>query len=151
MICDSLKHAQQYASLQKGFDAAFRYLAALDAHNMPAAGTYEIDGDDVYASVQYYETMPDEQLQWEAHRCYIDIQYLCSGREALGWADVAGLNPFEPYQAQKDVVTGSLENGSLLNLEAGQFAVFFPQDAHKPRCISVQSESVIKVVVKVKV
>ncbi len=60
MICDSLNHAQQYASLHKGFDAAFRYLAALDAHNMPAAGTYEIDGDDVYASVQYYETMPEE-------------------------------------------------------------------------------------------
>jgi len=35
-----------------------------------------------------YQTKPREQGIWEAHRKYIDVQYMIQGSELMGWASI---------------------------------------------------------------
>lgn len=114
-------------------------------------GRIELDGDRLFAMMQEYPTKPEKDCFWEAHRKYIDIQYICDGVEEIGYAPLTSLKVIEPYDAGKDFVklAGS---GSILRMPAGMFAVFFPHDGHKP-CMAANGvvAPVRKIVVKVAV
>lgn len=48
-------------------------------------GRIEIDGKQVYALIQSYQGKTEiHQPRFEAHRRYIDVQYLVSGKEFFG-------------------------------------------------------------------
>src|SRR5689334_21230698 len=61
----------------------------------------ELDGDKVFAMIQHYETKPKAQGVWEAHRKYIDVQYVAEGQELMGYANLGHLNAGE-YNDEKD-------------------------------------------------
>lgn len=152
MIVDSLAHSDSYLSLHPLFPAAFAYLKAFD----PATpdGKYPIEGDCLYASVQRYTTAPEETKAWETHQVYADIQYIVSGAEKIFYAPAAALPEGTPYNEAKDVQkygTGSVKDEVATVLRAGQFAVYFPQDGHKPGCLVDGSEPVVKAVLKIRV
>jgi len=149
MILDQLENAAVYGGLGERFWMAFAYLAKTD-FQVVAPGRYELDGDRVFALVQRYETKPREQGVWEAHRRYLDVQYVAAGLESLGYAPRGSLTVTQPYAAEKDVelLAG---DGDFVTASAGRFAVFFPQDAHMPCLACGKPGQVIKVVVKVAV
>ena len=151
MILDTLDRAALYHGVHPGFEKAFAYLKNLK--EFPAEGKYPIDGEKVFASVQVYETSPAEENLWEAHRNYIDIQYVFSGNETMGWAELSGFAPTAVYEADKDVILEKeITGGTLFDVAQRQFAVFFPSDIHKPRCIAPSGkEKILKIVVKVAV
>ena len=93
-------------------------------------GRYEIDGDEVFALVQEYETRASEECRWEAHYTYTDIQYVVEGSEKMGWKALDGVVKTED-RPEDDVYFFDVE-GDHFVLHAGQFAVFAPQDAHRP-------------------
>jgi len=128
--------------------AAFAFLAGRDFSADPP-GRIELQGDALYALVQEYTTKPAEAGQWEAHRRYIDVQYLVRGCERIGFAPVETLQA-GAYIPEKDFLPLS-GPGSSLDLSAGYFAVFYPEDAHMPGLAVKGPESVKKVVVKVRV
>jgi YhcH/YjgK/YiaL family protein len=150
MILDQISNASNYAFgnplLQKGLD----FLRSPEAASLPV-GRFELEGDRLFALVQEYPTKPQMDCFWEAHRKYIDIQYIVSGVEDIGYAPLASLKIIEPYDSAKDMMklTG---DGSVLRIPAGMFTVFFPHDAHKP-CMAPSGvvASVRKIVVKVAV
>ena len=149
MIFDSLEHASGYASLNPAFEKAFCFLRE-SMKQIPQPGRYDLDGDRLYAMVQTYTTRPAEQVQWEAHRKYIDIQLLLSGRERIGYAKAENMVDPGEYQPEKDVqLAASAENPSYLSLSGGDFAVFYPHDAHQPTCEDGFSADAVKAVVKV--
>src|SRR2546423_457006 len=78
-------NSEQFARIQR----ALEYLCRFEAHLKP--GRYDLDGERVYALVQQYTTKPVEQSQFEAHRRYIDVQYVHAGRETILWAPIATL------------------------------------------------------------
>ena len=49
----------------------------------PEAGRVELDGDKLYASVQYYNPKTPNLEKFEAHRDYVDIQLLLAGSETI--------------------------------------------------------------------
>lgn len=152
MILDCLDHSADSAALHPLFPAAFEYLKAFD----PATpdGKYEIEGKRLYAVVQRYETAPEETKVWESHQVYADIQYLVSGREKMLYAPVDELQSSGPYNADKDVekyTDCGVKHVTPLLMRAGHFAVFYPQDGHKPGCMVESPEPVFKVVLKVQV
>jgi YhcH/YjgK/YiaL family protein len=116
-----------------------------------ADGRYEIDGDAVFALVQRYQTVTGGEPEFEAHRKYADVQFIAGGTEVIGWAPLARLSVTRPYDAQKDACFGGAAGWSPLRLEAGELAVFFPEDAHAPRLAAGGTAAVIKIVVKVAV
>ncbi len=51
-----------------------------------ALGRHDLDGDDLFALVQEYTTRAADECVWEAHRRYIDVQFVVTGAERMGVA-----------------------------------------------------------------
>lgn len=151
MISDTLSQRQRYTGLSPRFAAAFEYLEKLPA-DYPL-GRYEIDGDNIFALVQSYQTQPLSSAKVETHRKYIDIQYIQSGRETMLWTPLSTqMEITQPYVAEKDVifyVTPS--NMTPINFGPGQFVIFFPTDCHAGGLECGGPSEVRKVVMKVRV
>lgn len=148
MIFDQLKNAELYFQINNRFRKAFDYLRSNDFDNIEP-GKYEIDGEDIYAIVQQYDTKPMSSGKWEAHKKYIDIQFMVSGKEKMGYSHKNKMIVTHEYNSDKDALYLKGE-GNFLVAEAGYFAIFFPTDVHMP-CIAINlSTPVKKVVIKVK-
>lgn len=147
MIVDDLANWRLYSHLSP-LREAFAHLESPEALKWPDR-RLELDGERICAVPQGYLTRPDEQGKWEAHRRYVDIQYMVSGQERMGWAPVSTLVPAGTFDPARDVgfYTGS---GDFLTVREGMFAVFFPHDAHMP-CLHVDGacRPVRKIVIKV--
>ena len=150
MIIDSLDNASVYETLGSRFAKAFDYLRSGRA-TTDAVGTHQLDGDNLYVSIQEYNTKPHEKGRWEAHREYADVQFVVSGREAIGYVPLADVTEEQAYNAEDDVAFFTGE-GIRLRVPAGTFTVFLPQDVHMPGLAADgQSQPVRKVVVKVRI
>jgi len=150
MTLDTLDHVRQYMGLDPTLGAGLEYLARAAVTGL-ADGRYPIDGERLRASVSTSRTREPEAVPFEAHRQYIDIQYLLSGSETIYWMPREGCVVRQEYSVEKDIEL--LEDGpaSVLILRPRIFAVFFPHDAHKPGCFSARQEEVQKLVIKVRV
>ena len=150
MILDSLTRAAAYRSLGQRVAAGFDYLTAFDLDT--PIGRHLIDGEDLFAVVQEYETSPATEKRFESHLRYIDIQYLVSGRERMLYAPAETLHVETPYNDEKDVAfyQDPPVSSSFLVLP-GQFALFYPADGHKPGVMAGGRDAVRKIVLKVRV
>ncbi len=148
MIIDTLKHAACYHHLSMDIKMGLDYLAQADITEMEP-GRYDIKGDDLYVMIQDCQPKSPENGVWEAHRKYIDIQYVAVGPEMMGYAPIEGLEVTRPYVEEKDCffLDGK---GDFFTVQAGMFAVFFPHDAHMPGLRAAVEGDIRKAVVKVR-
>jgi YhcH/YjgK/YiaL family protein len=148
MIIDRLEKASLYQGVHKRLAMAFDYLQKTDLEKVEP-GTREIDGRKVYVMVQQYETKPMEKGRWEAHRKYIDVQYVHRGAERFGYANVLDLKPGN-YDEAKDFLSLEGEGrGDFFLVRQGTFVILFPQDGHMPGMAVSTPQPVKKFVVKV--
>ena len=148
MIIDSLANASQYRALHPHLGDALDFLTNNDLAAL-SAGKHPIRNEDVFAIVNDYDTRPESEGTWEAHRQYIDVQVVARGRERMGYAPIEDLSVTTPYDAEKD--SALLEGpGNWVTVNAGMFTIFLPQDAHIPGIAVAQPEAVRKIVVKVR-
>jgi biofilm protein TabA len=113
-------------------------------------GEYEIDGKDVYAIVNSYNTKPQNECGWEAHKIYCDIHYSVTGSERIAYAPLHTMKESQAYNTEKDysLYTGT---GDWLLVGEGMFCLLLPQDVHAPGAFAKsQSEFLKKVVIKLK-
>jgi biofilm protein TabA len=118
-----------------------------------ATGKTPIDGDNIFASVNEYETEPFDARRPEKHECYIDIQIVAEGRETIGATDVENVSDMTEDRRQKDDVSfyGKTTKENTITLEKGDFVIFFPWEVHRPNCeADGKPEHVKKIVVKVR-
>jgi YhcH/YjgK/YiaL family protein len=150
MIADTLKNRNQYASISPRIKAGFDYLATTDFSKI-AAGKYEIDGSNLFALVQEYDSITKVQGKWECHRNYIDIQYVVEGVEQIGVQNIDFLKVTTEYNPEKDIAFLS-GDGDFVTLSKGSYGVFFPQDAHMPKVAPGDKPGKVKkVVLKIKI
>ena len=148
MVLDSLKNAKLYACLGERFEQAFEFLAKTDLSALEVGKT-ELDGKKLYIAVSEYETK-DVLPDFEAHDNYADIQVIVSGNERIDWCERADCFETVAYNPEKDIVRINTEKAfTELKIKAGQFAIFYPEDAHRPNLSDGAKTSVKKVVVKV--
>lgn len=150
MILDIISNRERYRCLGGRIERALKYLADTDFSALQD-GRHPVDGESIFALVSTYETEPEIARSFEAHRKYIDVQYLLSGREIIHWAALQELTPAGEYSDEKDIVFLSGDSRARLQLIPGTFALFFPEDAHKPNCAWDDPEAARKVVVKVRI
>lgn len=148
MIATTLKNAHRQAPGAHGFCKAFAFLRRADLASLPD-GRHPIDGDSVFALLQRYETAPASEPKFEAHKNYIDVQYVAAGAEVIGWAPLGAVKVSEPYDGEKDACFGGAAAWTPLLLKEGDLAVFWPEDAHAPRLAAGAPGTVFKIVVKV--
>lgn len=154
MILDNLAHTRAaYENMNARLARALDWLRTTDLAALSPDQTVRIDGDRIYATLQSYETIEPAAGSFEAHCCYIDIQAMVAGTEIMYWTPLSELHTVKtPYNRERDLVF--FEEPSFcvpLTVRAGDFAVFFPSDGHKPRCRVDSPQTIRKVIVKIAV
>src|SRR4030066_1121358 len=131
MIVTDINHIEYQVSMTASFKKAIEFLRRPDIHNM-ADGRVDIDGQQVFALVQRYETVKTDAPKFEYHRKYIDIQYIVSGEEVIGWAPAGRMVITEEYDKEKDICFGTVPEGEMtpIYLKARALAVLYPEDGH---------------------
>lgn len=150
MIIDTLQNTVLYAGLGAKFMKAFDYLRQADFSNIEK-GKYEIEGTDIFAIVNEYDTIDTAGEQMEAHKKYIDVQYIVSGEELIGHDFLRDQSPCKEYDETADFMLFGETPVFFSKLEAGMFAIFFPTDLHMPNIKVKDPVPVKKVVIKISV
>ncbi len=146
MIHDTLAHLNRYEGIHPGVMQGLRFLAETDFSTLPD-GRVDIDGQNVFANIMTVDTKPANDTP-EAHRRYIDIQFLISGQEKIAVGPLEAMAEEVEARPQGDIwfYHGELDPVTIGN---GRFAVLFPGDAHAPGIAVGAPATVRKVVVKV--
>lgn len=132
MILDSLICHLPYGQIHPLFDYAFEYLNNTDLALLPD-GRQELIPGKLYAVSERTEGRGKAGARLEAHRSFIDIQYVVSGSELIGWRERSSCIQFaEPYDEGRDVEFFGDPPRFWMELPAGYFAIFAPEDAHAP-------------------
>jgi YhcH/YjgK/YiaL family protein len=150
MIFDKIENAKLYTGLSESIAKGLEIIQDKSLFEKED-GKYEIDGENLFILVQRYTTKDKEEMLFEAHKNYIDIQAIIDGEETIGYALTETLEVVQPYKpdvakyADPPVFTE-------VKLAKGMFVIFYPDDAHKP-CYDYHEgkSNVHKVVVKVKI
>lgn len=149
MIIDRLSNPAPLFQLPTHLARALEYLRTTDTRSV-ALGRHDLDGDRLFALVQEYTTRAADQCVWEAHRRYVDVQFVAVGVERIGYAPLAGMREREAYDSARDVAF--FEPGTeFITIRAGMFAIAGPEDVHSPGHAAGTPALVRKVVVKVAV
>ncbi len=132
----------------KTWEAVLRWVAE-NTDKKP--GDYEIDSQNIHASIQEIETIPRTEGKFERHFQYIDLHYCIEGEEIIEWMPTNQLNePIESNTEKDHALHTAPEKATSLRMAPGTFAIFFPEDAHMPKITSGSHKSVKKIVVKIK-
>lgn len=149
MIYDSLSNIEFYKGLSDDIYEALVFLKNMNSNI--ENGVYELNSR-VKAIVSEYETKEENEYGFEAHKRFIDIQYVLQGTERVCYLPTEKLNETTPYSEENDV---AFYSASTLPQEMiigdGFFSVFFPQDGHMPCLCMDEPQKVKKVVVKVEI
>ncbi len=145
MIFDKIENLRKYTSLHPRFTKAADFIENTDLSTLEP-GRHIIDGEDIYVSSAEYFTKEEGFL--EGHSKHIDIQIIIKGSEKIGFALLADQVPKDHYNEAQDIrfYHGNCEHFTLV---PGTFAIFFPQDLHKPGMTDRKPSEVKKVVIKV--
>lgn len=152
MITGTLKDLSVLSKLGGNFTAVVDFLKKLDVTALKP-GKYEIDGDKAYAFFSEMTLRDPSELPFEAHARYADIQMIIDGLEEMWQAPVSDALPVRtPFDESKDAAFyNDPDHFNTVVLGAGEFAVFFPEDAHKPCCMVKDSKHSLKLLFKVRV
>ena len=146
----NLEELKKHYAINKAYwEKVFEFISKNDLVNLPVA-KYTIDGDNVFAPVSEYETKLPADGRWEAHKKYLDIQIVLSGKEQMGIAPIKESTVVVPYNETKDVMFVETSAGKDYHAQPGTFFIFFPTEAHRPNMMDGEQVKVKKIVFKVK-
>jgi YhcH/YjgK/YiaL family protein len=143
--------ARAYFKNPDRWNKAFEFLRGNDLTKLELK-RYDIDGDNLFIMISEYNTKDPETARFEAHKKYIDIQYVVTGSELMNIAPLtSGDSILQKYDPVKDIEFLSVKKASVLKAGPDRFFIFFPEDAHRPGLKENVNAPVRKAVVKVKI
>ena len=144
MILCPWKDILKYKSVLPGIEEAFEAVNSLTSLE---PNTYPLSNGNCFFVAVGTTREPDLA---EAHRKYMDIQYIVKGQEVMGWAPLDTLTVAEEFSEEKDVgfYSGHCE---FIRIAEGNCYVVFPEDGHMPTRYLEESNEYTKIVVKLKV
>ncbi len=150
MFSTKIGDEYKYDLTESKFRTAFEFLKRKDLAELPV-GWIELENG-VRASVQRYTSFCDDEVFFESHEKYFDVQYVVEGEEYCGVCSRAGLVVKTPYSESDDITfyENPVSSGKVL-LRAGDFILLAPEDVHKPRLAAAEKMEIKKIVVKVPV
>lgn len=151
MIFSSIYSNDDFKNYPSAVKRAIDYLKSNDFINMET-GVYEIEGKKMYAQVFDAETDYAETKRPEVHEKFLDVQFLASGKEKLGFTTDTGKYEVDERFDERDLIFyKSVDNEGFITATPGCFCVFFPSDVHRPAVAVDKPMTVRKVVVKVSI
>ena len=150
MIYDSLDNLELYKSLSSNIYEGLVFLknAAPDI----ACGVHQINPK-VRAIVSEYETLLENPYGYEAHRRFLDIQFLLKGEEKVCCLPLEKLKETKPYNPDNDAAFYTADGATHIDLPigGGYFTILYPQDGHMPQVCLKGPIPVKKIVVKIEI
>lgn len=148
MIYAKNADALAYRGIHPNLDLALEHITPEFLASLRDNQRVELKGDLVYCTRFTYETIPQEESFFEAHRGYLDIHIMVEGEERvdmnrpedLKLTDAQEGNDFYAYQG---------ESWHSTVLKPGEFLVVFPGDAHRIKVQVDGPKTVSKAVFKV--
>ena len=143
---------RQYRKNNTWWDEAFTFLKTKDLDQLKP-GVYVIDSGNVIATVSEGPAKNIDDIKWEAHRNFNDLQYIIKGKGRMGVAPSADTRAalIVPYTNSTDNENFTNDGGEYFDADPGTFFIFSPQEMHRP-AIKVPGNNVIKkIVIKVRV
>ena len=148
-VTDRLENAGQYSSLHPAFARAFAFLRRPDLASLEP-GKHIIDGEKLFCIIAKDPGKKKNEARLEAHRKYIDIQYLIAGTDEMGWRPAADCRQVDNvYDETNDIMFFKDKPEAWFRVAAGSFIIFFPKDAHAPLISDGQlHKAVVKIAVE---
>ena len=146
MILDSLENASIYFSLNPSFQKAFEFIQETDLHKMEM-GKHEITPD-LFVISEKVNAKAESEALLEAHKEFIDIQLCISGVDNMGWRSLETCGPLKEGFEDRDLYFFEGTPHTYNAVSEGQFAIFFPGDAHAP---NIGEGELHKIIFKVRV
>lgn len=130
MIVAPLSAAARYENLNPLFKRAFDFVREADPSALEPGPRVLVE-DALVVMVNEPVMKKPEKARMEVHDRFIDIHVPLSREEGFAWKERAALEkPSEPFNMEKDAQHyGDAPDASFV-VKPGQFAVFFPEDAH---------------------
>ncbi len=152
MIFSSKNSNDDISKYPEAIQKAIRFAQETDFSKIED-GRVAIDGDNMFANLFHITSKPVEETHPEMHKQYIDVQYWLCGEELCGVAPYKGGSTCIEAREDEDLYFyDGVANESFIHAVEGDYAVFFPNDAHRPGvCIDGKPLDYRKVVVKVNV
>ena len=146
MIVCPFKDIKRYEAVIPGLAEAMaeiEKLTDLTPRTIPLSGRNKI-------LVQANTTKAAEGQLLEAHREFLDIQYILKGGETVGWAPIEQLTLDGEFNTTKDagMYAGECD---FMDIRAGYCYVVFPEDGHMPGSHLTTAKQYKKLVIKLKV
>ena len=122
MLVASIENAEAHDYLSERLKKAYAFLRENDLGAL-SCGRHDIDGEDVFANVMEYDTVPAEAKKLEAHKLYYDVQCVVSGIERVEVAPLEGLVCAKEYcgaSSRGRAQTGLHRGGRACTCEEGR-------------------------------
>jgi len=145
----SRKLAEQYYLAPERWQTAFNLLKTCVFSNLEP-GRYVVDGSNLYFVINHYFPKDKEQVRFEAHQDYIDIQYVFEGEEYMGLGLIDNSKEVIAFDQEKDIAFFEVSDPVYYKATPERFFIFFPGELHQPGVKTYQNLMVKKIVIKVK-
>lgn len=148
MIIEPLSLLPTLSAINPLFVKAFDFLTLVEQEGFPE-GVFPLEDESLKAIVESGKGKGKKDALLEAHKKYIDIHYVISGEDLIGWRPLELCNEVsQEYCEKSDKIFFKDSPESWFKLRPGQFVIFFPHDAHAPMA---HKEFVRKIILKVKI
>ncbi len=144
--------SKQYHTNKTWWDEAFNFLKTHDLADMKP-GKYVIDSNNVIATITQLNPGEKDQVNWESHRNFNDLQYIIKGKVQMGVAALSSPTSIVklPYDPKTDNENFTVTGGKYYDAEPGTFFIFSPNEIHRPAFKVEGYNDIKKIVIKVRV
>lgn len=149
MIYDMLNNISNYRGFSVWFDKAIDFLEQIDLNSLPLGKT-EIFEDKVFANVMKAEAKNENEVDYEIHKKYMDIQIDLEGTERILIGGVP-TGEIKAFEEAIDFGTVVCEEAASLIMGPGRFVLCMGQEPHKPGIAVLEERGLKKCVIKVAV
>jgi 3-deoxy-D-manno-octulosonate 8-phosphate phosphatase (KDO 8-P phosphatase) len=139
------------AEIKQRVDNALDYLKKLVVTEKDI-GKRQIVDDNLFYSVQAYQTKSETDCKLKSHRKYVDIQIIVSGEENMDITDISRLTVKEEYNLEKDVMFWNIPTRmARVSLKSGDCIILYPENAYRGEIFEKEYCNVLKIVGKVRI
>lgn len=148
MIFDSITNLKNYIALYPQLDAVLTNSRLLDFEN----GKFEIANSVFKIGLRYNTKQTDgASFEFEAHRKYVDVQIVITGREKITVSPTSLLATAKAYHEEDDFQLFVGVPKAEVILSPGYFVILDPHDAHCTSIAVAEPMEVTKIVFKLPV
>ena len=151
MIWDHLKNLSRYNFPQT--ERIIEFIAKHDCLSLPNE-PIEMDGQNLFVRVMEYVPKPASENRFETHVRYADLQYVVSGIELMQVTPLKALTVLGDYDSKGDYqfYKPHEDHATDVIVNAGEFTIFYPGEAHRPSCLYQNNKGIVKkLVFKIKI